>query len=63
MQNKSLKDNELYDMIDWLTYRSYVWNRKQSPDIEPHRWSLLYPNAEELEKIYKHYEGEQNGNN
>lgn len=41
--------------VDWLMYRSYEFNRKRSPQIEPSRWKAIYIYADKYEKIYQYF--------
>jgi hypothetical protein len=36
-------------IIDYLTYCSYRFNRLNSPDISPERWSKIFSNVEAME--------------
>jgi hypothetical protein len=38
--------------IDWLSYRSYEFNRLNRPDIEYYRWRKIYPDALRFEEIF-----------
>jgi hypothetical protein len=40
-------------VIDELTYRSYVWNRRRSPEVSVERWTEVFSNAERLEERYQ----------
>lgn len=39
--------------IDWLMYRSYEFQRDNSPKIEAKEWKRLYYNQEIYEEIYQ----------
>lgn len=39
--------------INWLMYKSYEFQRDNSPHIEAERWRKLYLYQEEYEKIYQ----------
>jgi hypothetical protein len=41
------------EIIDELTYRSYVYNRERFPEIKAERWIMAYPDAEAMEKRYQ----------
>ena len=41
------------EVVDELTYRNYVFNRQNRPDIQPERWAAIYPDAENMEKRYQ----------
>jgi hypothetical protein len=44
---------ETYEpQIDWLTYKSYEYNRMNHPHIEADRWAKIFKNAEAYEEIY-----------
>ena len=40
-------------LIDWLSYRSYEWNRINSPNIPVEVFIKYFPNGEEFEEIYQ----------
>lgn len=40
-------------IVDWLSYRSYEWNRFTNPDIPAEIFIKHYPQGEQLEKIYQ----------
>lgn len=39
-------------VIDWLTYRSYEFNRLSSPEIPYYRWRKIYQDAPLFEEIF-----------
>ncbi len=45
--------NEFKCPIDFLMYRSYEWNRRFKPDLDPKVFRKYYPDAELYEKIYE----------
>ena len=47
--------NEFKPMVDWLTYRSYEYNRKMSPDVPYHKWRCLFEDAVIFEEIYERH--------
>lgn len=47
-------------VVDYLTYRNYFFNRVRSPEISPERWARIYPNAAELEARYQQEMLEEN---
>jgi hypothetical protein len=38
------------EVVDYLTYRSYYWNRINAPEISPTQWEVIYPHAWEYER-------------
>lgn len=40
-------------IIDELTYRSYAYNRDRFPEINPQRWTTIYPHADAMERRYQ----------
>lgn len=44
---------ELKPLIDWLTYRSYEWNRRRSPHIPYYKWRACFHDALTFEEIYE----------
>ena len=49
----SKTQQNLWDIVDALTYRNYVYNRQRSPDITPEQWGKIYKNVEALEAKYQ----------
>jgi len=41
------------ELIDELTYRSYSYNRKRSPEIPADKWRKVFSNADEMEKRFQ----------
>jgi len=41
------------DVANELIYRSYVAQRKHSPEIAPERWSAIFENVEAMEQRYQ----------
>lgn len=41
-------------VIDWLTYKSYEFNRLNRPDIPYYKWRNLYQDAPKFEEIFNH---------
>lgn len=39
--------------INWLTYKSYEFNRLNSPHIPPYRWRKIYEDAIQFEEIFE----------
>ena len=39
--------------LDELMYRSYAWNRQQSPNTTPAQWGTLFAHVEALERRYQ----------
>jgi len=46
------KTGTFESIADWLTYRSYAWNRFHNPSIEVSRWVSIYPRAFIYEAIF-----------
>jgi hypothetical protein len=41
-------------VIDYLTYRCYFFNRMRSPEISPERYKAIgFPNVDEMEEQYQ----------
>jgi hypothetical protein len=40
-------------VVDELTYRSYVFNRRRSPDVPVERWYHVFSNADAFEARYQ----------
>jgi len=42
------------DVVDYLTYINYAFNREITPDVSPERWANIYgPKAEAMERRYQ----------
>lgn len=39
--------------VEYLTYKSYEYNRLNNPEIDASRWAVIYPDADILEIIFK----------
>lgn len=52
-RTKNLSIEKSMREVDWLMYKSYEHNRKNSPHISPESWRKIYYNAETYEKIYQ----------
>ena len=39
--------------LDYLTYASYVTQRRLSPDVEPSRWGSIFPDWPRFEDRYQ----------
>ncbi len=39
--------------VNWLMYKSYEFQRENSPHIKPERWKEIYLYQELYEKIYQ----------
>lgn len=57
-KDRNLEESTL-EAIDWLMYRSYVFQRERSPDVHPTRWRALYLSQEAFEEQYQ-YEKQMN---
>lgn len=40
-------------VVEYLTYKSYAFNREHNPQIAIERWAAIYPSYKELEEKYK----------
>lgn len=40
------------EIVDWLTYRSYEYNRMNNPEIPYFKWRLIFADAIKFEEIY-----------
>lgn len=48
------------EVVDYLTYRNYVHNRRIAPHVTPERWEKVYgPGAREMEEQYQRELGAQ----
>ncbi len=47
-------NNPYHPVIDWLSYRSYEFNRLRNPHIPPYKWRKLFSDAIQFEEIYEH---------
>ena len=45
--------NHYSEVVDFLTYRCYEYNRLRSPDITPEQWAKIFPNYEKLEQKFQ----------
>jgi len=45
--------NELKPLIDWLTYRTYEYNRFSNPHVPYYKWRKIFKDAIEFEQIYE----------
>lgn len=46
--------SDIGEVVDELTYRSYVANRQNAPDISPERWKAVYgPSVDAMEEKYQ----------
>ncbi len=41
------------EIIDFLIYASYRFNRNHSPEISPELWATVFINADKLEALYQ----------
>lgn len=48
----SLSTKNFMPVVDYLTYKSYEFNRLNNPDITPDRWLAIYPNGSVYEKLF-----------
>lgn len=46
-------------IVDELTYRSYVWNRQQSPLVTLQQWRRVFERADVWEARYQQERAEQ----
>ena len=44
---------KVISMVDELTYASYRFNRRNSPDVSPERWARIYSNVEGMEERFQ----------
>lgn len=44
---------QMKPIIDWLTYRSYEWQRLTNPDRPYFSWRKIYKDAAIFEEIYE----------
>lgn len=42
----------MHTTIDWLTYKSYEFNRLNRPDIPYYKWRKVYRDAVTFEEIF-----------
>lgn len=49
---KTTTTKEKPDALKELTFRSYVHNRMQFPEVAPERWAAIFSNAPEMEERF-----------
>ena len=47
-------------LLNFLEYRTYKYNRKKYPKIEPQRYSFVFKNWKEYEKLYQNEVEDEN---